>query len=166
MTQEEIENFLSNTKVYVDGKSREIQEKLFYFGYTWDIGNKTIQHTEHPFLFIYADKSITFIDSMDWFVRHKNREITADDILSLELDTPRPFLGQAECLHEMLKHKPFGWLYDRYSGDYVNVSSIQDAAIELMPHVNEEVAKDRILYKEAFKRFDFLDGFTFGIKKG
>lgn len=165
MTQKEIENFLSNTKVYVDGRSREIQEKLFSFGYTWDTGIKIIQYTEFPFLFIYADKRITFIEKMDWFVHHKNREITAEEILSLELDTHRPFLGKGECSNEMLKHNPFGWLYDRYSGDYVNVSSIQDAAIELMPHVNEEVAKDRILYKEAFKRFTFLDGSTFGIKQ-
>lgn len=77
----------------------------------------------------------------------------------------RPFKTHEECRSEMLNHSPFGWLYDRYSGDYVNVSSIQYAAIELMPQVNEETIKDRILYNEAFKRFTFLDGSTFGIKQ-
>lgn len=85
MTIEEIQAFLANTKVYVGGRSREIQEKLFSFGYTWINGECIVQETDAPFLFIYGDKSITFIESMDYFVRHKNIEITAEEILSLKL---------------------------------------------------------------------------------
>ena len=33
MTRKEIDKFLANTKVYVAGKSKEIQEKLFSLGY-------------------------------------------------------------------------------------------------------------------------------------
>ena len=166
MTQKEINKFLANTKVYVAGKSKEIQEKLFSFGFSWLV-NVRVSHTEEPFLYLDGDKKITWGNDMQRFTTNEYREITAEQILSLELTEPayRQFKNQEECLNEMLKHNPFGWLYDHYSGDYVNVSSIQDAAIELMPHVNEEVAKDRILYKEAFKRFDFLDGFTFGIEQ-
>lgn len=32
MTREEIKEFLDDTKVYVNGKGKEIQEKLFSFG--------------------------------------------------------------------------------------------------------------------------------------
>ena len=35
MTKEEIKMLLNDTKVYVNGKSKEIQEKLFSFGYEW-----------------------------------------------------------------------------------------------------------------------------------
>ena len=51
MTKEEIKKFLDNTKVYVNGKSKEIQEKLFSFGYTWNWDNR-VKFTKEPFLFI------------------------------------------------------------------------------------------------------------------
>ena len=52
MTREEINKFLANTKVYVAGKSKEIQEKLFSLGYKWCNGYTNVEHTESPFLFI------------------------------------------------------------------------------------------------------------------
>lgn len=42
---------LINTKVYVDGRSAEIQEKLFELGYSWFPGDIKIQYTDAPFLF-------------------------------------------------------------------------------------------------------------------
>ena len=35
MTKEEAKEMLTNTKVYVNGKSKEIQEKLFEIGFKW-----------------------------------------------------------------------------------------------------------------------------------
>ena len=35
MTKEEIEKFLSGIKIYVKGKSEEIQKKLFSLGCSW-----------------------------------------------------------------------------------------------------------------------------------
>lgn len=59
MTQEEIDEFLANTKVYVNGKSKDIQEKLFSLGYKWYNGDIGVCHTEFPFLFIYKNKFLS-----------------------------------------------------------------------------------------------------------
>ena len=48
MTQKEVEEFLANTKVCVNGKSIEIQEKLFSLGYKWEITEK-VSYTDKPF---------------------------------------------------------------------------------------------------------------------
>ena len=100
MTKEEIKKFLDNTKVYVNGKSREIQEKLFSFGYDWSpINHKVVIHTTQPFLFTDKNGNIAYVNDMNFFVKHNNREITADEILSLEVTEPsyRPFKSQDEC---------------------------------------------------------------------
>lgn len=111
MTQKEIDKFLANTKVYVNGKSKEIQEKLFSIGYKWVVGRKDVNYTEDPFLFIYRGMYFTSDSNMVSFCNHENREISAEEILSLELTEPayRPFKDKEECWNEMLKHQPFGW---------------------------------------------------------
>lgn len=88
MTQKEINKFLANTKVYVNGKSKEIQEKLFSLGYEWYGGCTDVKHTESPFLFIYADMSFSMSCDINIFSSHKNREISAEELLSLELTEP------------------------------------------------------------------------------
>ena len=40
MTREEAISFLDNTKVYVQGKSKEIQEKMFSLGFQWKFDGK------------------------------------------------------------------------------------------------------------------------------
>lgn len=86
LTTEEIEKILGDTKVYVNGKSAEIQKKLFSFGYFWNGGSvdRRVNYMNKPFLFICHDKTITYGDDMDYFIENKNKEITADEILSLE----------------------------------------------------------------------------------
>ena len=44
MTREEVRTFLNGTKVYVEDKSKEIQEKLFSLGYDWNDKIKAVQH--------------------------------------------------------------------------------------------------------------------------
>lgn len=84
MTREEINKFLANTKVYVNGKSKEIQEKLFSFGYKWDSKDTKVDNVGIPFLFIFSNKLFSGNCSMTYFSNHGNREISAEDILSLE----------------------------------------------------------------------------------
>ena len=68
MTKEEIRKFLDNTKVYVNGKSKEIQEKLFSFGYGWNNSNTTkVSFENKPFLFTYKDGEITYGSDMIFF---------------------------------------------------------------------------------------------------
>ena len=159
MTQKEIDKFLANTKVYVNGKSKEIQEKLFSFGYKWSVTLSTeVHHETEPFLFIYKDKDITHANDMRYFTEHENREITADEILSLEITEPsyRPFKSQEECFEEMQKHNPFGWIKSKM-GNIFNIIALYHDEIKL----NE----CEYGYSELSENYMFMDGTPFGIKE-
>lgn len=152
MTKEEIEKFLANTKVYVNGKSKEIQEKLFSLGYKWINGDTDVCCTEDPFLFIYKDMSFTRSSDMNSFSEHENREITADEILSLEIIEPsyRPFKTKDECWEEMRKHSPFGWFRHMGKGHY--------------EPIRIDISED-LLFEIYFNTYTFADGTPFGIKE-
>lgn len=152
MNKEEIRKYLDNTKVYVNGKSKEIQEKLFSFGYGWDFGNNTeVSNTDKPFLFIYEDGDITYMNDMCKFTKHKNREIAADEILSLEITEPsyRPFRTKDECWNEMQKHQPFGWFRHKHNGYY--------------EPIRVDISND-ISFEALFDHYLFADGIPFGVK--
>ena len=85
MTQKEIDKFLAYTKVYVNGKSKGIQEKLFSLGYKWCDGYTKVDYTDCPFLYIYEGSKFISGNNMVNFSDNENREITPEDILSLEL---------------------------------------------------------------------------------
>lgn len=166
MTQKEIRKFLDNTKVYVNGKSKEIQEKLFSFGYKWSNGPTEVQCTEKPFLFIYDNGYISYTSDMSYFVMHQNREITADEILSLELTEPscRPFKDKEECWKEMLKHEPFGWLKSKISGNFAHLGCI----CQFGERVNVTWSTNEKEWFEAsfvYGNYTFADGTPFGIKE-
>lgn len=152
MTKEEIRKFLGNTKVYVNGKSKEIQEKLFSFGYHWGGSNPTeVSDVNNPFLFIYKKGYITHQNNMCYFTKHEHREITAGEILSLEITEPsyRPFNTKEECWNEMLKHQPFGWIYHKFYNCYAPI------------RVNID---DNAEFESFFNLYTFADGTPFGIK--
>lgn len=163
MTQKEIDKFLTCTKVYVNGKSKEIQEKLFSLGYSWNDECTDVCHTEAPFLFIYEDTSITMSTNMDVFCNHENREITAEEILSLELAEPnyRPFKTKEECWNEMLKHQPFGWFRSTCNKNLFNIICIDDEGIK----ITNTLTKSKKTYDRSFISLEFADGTPFGIKK-
>ena len=163
MTQKEIDKLLANTKVYVNGKSKEIQEKLFSLGYSWNnvSPSTVVYHTEAPFLFIYEDKVITNSSDMNRFCSHENSEITAEEIIALEITEPtyRPFKTKEECLAEMMKHKPFSLV--KYYDIFIRILSIDDYGVEYL-YKKEPVNLD---YSESLKYLKFIDGTPFGIKK-
>ena len=162
MTKEEIRKFLDDTKVYVNGKSKEIQEKLFSFGYKWLVKNSTkVSNIERPFLFICSNGYISYTSDMSIFVVRPNREITADEILSLEVTEPsyRPFRTKEECLQEMQKHQPFGWLKNECG--YWNVLAIYKyAGVEKIT-----VSNCTYHFHKMFENHTFADGTPFGIKE-
>ena len=165
MTKEEIKKFLDNTKVYVNGKSREIQEKLFSFGYTWNWDNR-VKFTKEPFLFISGTGVITHSNDMVLFNKYEYREITADEILSLEITEPsyRPFKDVEECWQEMLKHEPFGWLKSKESGTYANIAFLATNYNKsyIVWFANE---KERVSLSYVYDIYTFADGTPFGIKE-
>ena len=158
MTKEEIRETLDNTKVYVNGKSKEIQEKLFSFGYRWDNTNSTeVHNTEKPFLFIFKRGGITHANNMTVFTEHQNREIIADEILSLEITEPsyRPFRDNNECWDEMKKHQPVGWLIGKVSG--------LPTFIQFVMYDSLFIHDTKLTYEEAMGQYTFADGAPFGV---
>ena len=166
MTKEEINKFLANTKIYVAGKSEEIQKKLFSLGYKWISGSTEVEHTESPFLFIYTNMSFSRCSDMVYFSNNIKREISAEEILSFELTKPtyRPFKTQEECWNEMLKHQPFGWIKAKDSGSPILIGNIYlniDEEVYIVRAYNGVVNSA----SDAFYNFTFADGTPFGIKE-
>lgn len=159
MTKKEIEKFLDDTKVYVDGKSAEIQNKLFSFGYHWrNDHSKRVRYPDSPFLFIHRNKEILHSSDMVYFSSQGFRKITANKILSLEITEPsyRAFKSKEECWKEMHKHPDFGWVKLKRSSSFYHI----DAA-------GTEVSIDNayIKYQDCIQQFEFTDGTPFGIKE-
>lgn len=159
MTKKEIDKSLANTKVYVNGKSKEIQEKLFSFGFYWFV-NVRVSHTEKPFLYLTEGKEIKYGDDMKCFTEHEYREISAEEILSLKLTestTYRPFRTQEECWQEMLKHQPFGWIKRPY-GELFCIDKVLNNRIEF--------CRTSCKFEGCIDlKFTFPDGTPFGIKE-
>lgn len=83
---------LADTKVYVAGKSKEIQEKAFQLGYKWEINDGIkVRYIDCPFLFFYENGAIRWSCSMIEFFNSDCKEVTADYILSLEPEPECPF---------------------------------------------------------------------------
>lgn len=67
----------------------------------------------------------------------------------------RPFDNGDECLEEMKKHEPFGWI--KLDGVYRSIASVQEYYL----HIDTEVRHFNTLFKYA----TFMDGTPFGIKE-
>lgn len=154
MTREEARKFLNYTKVYVNGKSAEIQEKLFSLGFVCSDGTRKVLSPTYPFLFI-SGGLISRGDSMTAFINNELREVTAEDILNITITEPkyRPFKDKDECWNEMLKHQPFGWAKHKEKQFYENWSCVNSNSI------------DAVSFNDVYKEFTFADGTPFGIKE-
>ena len=155
MTRKEAVEFLANTKVYVNGKSKEIQKKLFSLGYEWSDGDTNVCYTKSPFLYISSSMTFTMGNDMEHFSERILREISAEEILSLELTetTYRPFKDKDECWNEMLKHHPFGWTKHKEKQFYENWICVNSNGI------------DGTSFYDVYKNHTFADGTPFGIKE-
>lgn len=91
MKKEEAIKRLSNTKVYVDGNSEEIQRKLFELGFSWKTFKKEVVNECMPFLYIYPDLHLLAGNDMESFKNKEFVEIKADDILSITIDKEYDF---------------------------------------------------------------------------
>lgn len=84
-----------NIKVYVNGKSAELQKKLFELGCRWYDGTRYIRNTDSPFLYVNQEGMILEGHWMDVFVFDSNREENVDKVLAMlpvsEEDEACPF---------------------------------------------------------------------------
>lgn len=74
----------------------------------------------------------------------------------------RPFKNQEECWKEMHKYPDFGWIKNKNTKDYCNITNIYK--IKSGP---TKILIDNCEYtlNEAFNSFTFTDGTPFGIKE-
>ena len=167
MTREEAIKFLSNTKVYVNGKSKEIQEKLFSLGFQWKFDGKKVRHEEKPFLFFGEDMELYYSSDMEHFTKKASREITANDILNIVIDEPkyRPFRDANECFKEMQKHQPFGWVYadllNEFNGALMQITLINNKGYRFVTDRRDRSYSDAFEINSVY----FADGTPFGIKE-
>lgn len=87
----------------------------------------------------------------------------------------RPFKTQEECWQEMLKHQPFGWIYNKNDSCYYCIISVDEDKIELSPEMqphSETTIKEYYMensyidFVTALEDYEytFADGTPFGIK--
>ena len=90
MTKKEAFEYLKNRKIYVNGKSAEIQKKLFEVGFTWTPG-QLVSHEEMPFLYTSVNGgTLIHGSSMRTFSTMCNSEISAEEILAIEIVEGKP----------------------------------------------------------------------------
>lgn len=121
MTKEAAHKLLRNRKVYVNGKSADIQKKLFELGFTWDDGSQNVKYKEYPFLYI-SDTEFNPNDDMEAFRENIRQEISAEEIEAIEIEPECPFkYFDRVIVKDTEKQK---WIadqfshYDREEGDY------------------------------------------------
>lgn len=86
MTKEQAVELLKNRKVYVNGKSAEIQRKLFKLGWKWTKdGPLYVINENSPFIYIYKDGGLGHSAGMRLFVENQMQEISAEEILAIEI---------------------------------------------------------------------------------
>lgn len=78
----------------------------------------------------------------------------------------RPFKTQEECLDEMLKHQPFGWLKSKKYGHYRCIGEVSwsDAfeTVCIALSTSESLSRSS---DSMFEEYTFADGTQFGIKE-
>lgn len=85
-SEQEVCRYLKNSKIYVNGKSAEIQKILFKYHFVWKSSRTTyILNCDSPFIYTY---DTTFADgsNMSTFNDLEAKEIKVEDILSIEVE--------------------------------------------------------------------------------
>ena len=72
----------------------------------------------------------------------------------------RPFKDIEECLKEMQKHQPFGWI--KNGGYWYNIISTGVAGVKI---INTKGAIVTLLFSTLLSQYKFVDGTLLGVKK-
>ena len=78
----------------------------------------------------------------------------------------RPFKTQEECLQEMLKHQPFGWLKSKMNGRFSCIGEVYGSdefeTVYIALSTSESLSRSS---DSMFEQYTFYDGTPFGIKE-
>lgn len=70
----------------------------------------------------------------------------------------RPFHNAEECLNEMVKHQPFGWVYDKNNNQFLNTNRVGNDGVDFY-------GRQRNTFAKANSYITFADKEPFGIKE-
>ena len=70
----------------------------------------------------------------------------------------RPFHNAEECLNEMMKHQPFGWVYDKNNNQFLNTNRVGNDGVDFY-------GRQRNTFAKANSYITFADKEPFGIKE-
>ena len=77
----------------------------------------------------------------------------------------RPFKSQEECLQEMLKHYPFGWLKSKMNGRFSFIGEVYESdefeTVHIALSTSESLSRSA---NSMFDEYTFYDGTPFGTK--
>ena len=73
----------------------------------------------------------------------------------------RPFKTKEECLNEMLKHQPFGWIKNKEIEEYYNILAIYNIG----EYITVVLSTNQYTFSSLLKEFTFVDDTPFGIKE-
>ena len=78
----------------------------------------------------------------------------------------RPFKSQEECLQEMLKHQPFGWLKSKMNGRFSCIGEVYGSdefeTVYIALSTSESLSRSS---DSMFEQYTFADGTPFGINE-
>ena len=78
----------------------------------------------------------------------------------------RPFKSQEECLQEMLKHHPFGWLKSKMNGRFSCIGEVYGSdefeTVYIALSTSESLSRSS---DSMFEQYTFYDGTPLGIKE-
>lgn len=137
MTKAEAFEYLKGKRVACDSNNEElVQRKLFEVGIRWR-GGKADVTSVAPFLFINPN-GITHCGSREWFDLHEYEEISADDILSIEIVEGEDNIAEKNAFQQA--RDIMKWLREEQSPHTLMI--IDGYHVELLDGVKAEVWKE------------------------
>lgn len=117
-----------------------------------------------PIIQAYAEgKTIQYLDSEGNWKDYVNPPVFCGEPYRIKPEQKyRPFQTQEECLNEMLKHQPFGWVNDIIGKKgFHNIMRIFNENGSVYMKTENRI----ITVSESFYYYAFIDGTPFGIKE-
>lgn len=138
MTREEAKIMEPIMKAFIEGKPIECRTKTWEYNKGWQYSTNW-KKTEQ----------LIFRDTFEYRIKSEPKY--------------RPFENKEECWEEMLKHQPFGWVFNK-SNDYLNIECVYTGYLENCYGVRLQQDKINSSFDNMFKNYKFADGTPFGIK--
>lgn len=135
MTREEAKVLLPVIQAYAEGKVVECRTKPSVLSKSWQDMNEWTEM-----------KEIEFCKNIEYRIKPELKY--------------RPFKDTEECLQEMQKHQPFGWI--KNGGYWYNIISAGVGSVKI---INTKGAIVTLLFSTLLSQYKFVDGTLVGIKK-